>query len=91
MRELRLSIPIIGGVTAIYTEVEVKAAKARMHKHVADATQAVKRGAIKGLNLWSDYVVLAHMYMTMRFRKPEMTEEEFAAVRDFNDATLSKE
>lgn len=46
MRELRLSIPLIGGVTAIYTEAEVNAAKQRMHAAVKNGAKHAIKAAV---------------------------------------------
>lgn len=48
MRELRVSIPFIGGITAIYTPAEVAEKKAAIAKHVHQAAVNTKSFA-KGL------------------------------------------
>lgn len=42
MRELRLSIPFVGGVTAVFTQEEVDIKKAAAKKHIQAAVVSIK-------------------------------------------------
>lgn len=52
MRELRLSIPFVGGVTVVYTKEEVDAKVARVKTVAASSVDSMRRGTqhvVKGL------------------------------------------
>jgi hypothetical protein len=49
MRELRVSIPFIGGVTAIYTRDEIDAKKAKLKASTSKAIQTTSAIAHKSL------------------------------------------
>jgi hypothetical protein len=43
MKEVRLSVPVIGGVTVVYTQAEIEAKKQAMKQSVKTGLNAISR------------------------------------------------